>query len=322
MSNLYNYYTKNHGLFNSWDSATRQADVTRATNAGVDFGGAYTGGEQQNIDLYNFLTSDQSATNPEKETYIENQGNAETGSSSYTGGSDYTGGSSYTGGTGSGTTGSTPTGNTGPTAADLAYEEYIKSLIPSDETTAANKALREHDTQAALDREKALESGETLGFARGEAGYTDRQNAILRGGAAASAQAYAALDAQKQTMTKARYEYEKAKIDEEAGKNPDFTISEGQSKMRYNPETGKYEEIASKGKTYAPKAETAYERDKQMNDDVSNVLSQLVKQAELTGGSVSKDDYSKVRSWVLTNYGAAGLEILSDGLISGRIRIK
>ena len=150
MSNLYNYYTKNHGLFNSWDSATRQADVTRATNAGVDFGGAYTGGGDQNVKLYDYLTSDQSATSPEKDAYIGNKTNEEylseissmnpeLGDSlmdtlGYSGSPN--GGTS--GGTSGGTNGGTPTSPT-RTAADEAYEAYIQSLIPSDETTAANK---------------------------------------------------------------------------------------------------------------------------------------------------------------------------------------
>tara|TARA_Y100000310_G_C20586820_1_gene765856 strand:+ start:29 stop:1117 length:1089 start_codon:yes stop_codon:yes gene_type:complete len=134
------------------------------------------------------------------------------------------------------------------TDADLAYDSYLASLAPSADLTSARKGLREHDTQAALDYEKALESGSTLGFARGEAGLTQRQNAIMRAGQAATVQAYADLDANRQNISKSRYEYEKAKIDAEAEKNKTFTLGENQTEWQYNPETKKHEQIAA-GKT-------------------------------------------------------------------------
>ena len=128
-----------------------------------------------------------------------------------------------------------------PSKIDTALETYLKSLTASPELTTATKRLGEMDTQAQLDYEKALEMGDTLGFARGEAGLTARQNAILRGGQAATVEAYAALDAQKGKISKARYEYEKSKLDE----NKPFELSPGQERYEYNPQTGEYEKIAS-----------------------------------------------------------------------------
>jgi hypothetical protein len=46
-------------------------------------------------------------------------------------------------------------------------------------------------------------------------------------------------------MTKARYEYEKAKIDEEAERNKGFSLGENQTRWEWNAETGKYEQIAA-----------------------------------------------------------------------------
>lgn len=45
---------------------------------------------------------------------------------------------------------------------------------------------------------------------------------------------------------------EEAKQEAELMKNQSFSISEGQDRYQYNPETGKAELVASKGKTYAP----------------------------------------------------------------------
>lgn len=141
------------------------------------------------------------------------------------------------------------------TKVDLAFESYLSSLTESPELTEARKSLTEMDTQAALAYEKALEKGETLGFARGEAGLTQRQNAIIRGGQAAVVEAYAELDKQRGNISKARYEYEKAKIDEardleRESREAGFSLSPGQT--RFSP-TG--DVIASLPAT--PKATTS-----------------------------------------------------------------
>lgn len=140
-----------------------------------------------------------------------------------------------------------------PSKIDVALESYLKDLAPSPELTTAKERLGEMKTQAALDYEKALEMGDTLGFARGEAGLTARQNAILRAGQAATVQAYTALDAQRGKISKARYEYEKGKLDEikEAQKIEKFLP--GQQGWRLDPITGEYEQVVT-----VPEAEKQY----------------------------------------------------------------
>jgi len=135
------------------------------------------------------------------------------------------------------------------TTADAAFETYLASLKPSGELIKARENLASFDTRAALDRERALESGETLGFATGETARVTRQNAILRGGAAASVSALSDLEARRGTISKARFDFEKGKIDQARSDTrfqteqdrlnaPDpFTLSPGQT--RFDPETGK-----------------------------------------------------------------------------------
>jgi hypothetical protein len=118
-----------------------------------------------------------------------------------------------------------------PTAADDAFEAYLASLRPSSETTAARQFLGNLTTQGQLDQEKALSMGETRGFATGEAGRVARQNAILQGGAAANLQALAALDANRQNISQARYEFERQKLLDAAKTEPGFELSPGQSRF-------------------------------------------------------------------------------------------
>ncbi len=56
------------------------------------------------------------------------------------------------------------------------------------------------------------------------------------------------------TESKAALDAEKAKADAEAMKNNTFNLSEGQSRYYFDPATGTVRELASKAKTYAPKA--------------------------------------------------------------------
>lgn len=130
--------------------------------------------------------------------------------------------------------GTTPTDIGAPvkSPADTAFASYLASLQPSESLTKASESLRGFDVQAQLDRERALETGETLGFATGEAARVARQNAILRGGAAASVEAQVALDANRQNISKARYDFEQKKIDDlRAAESEGFTLSPGQTRF-------------------------------------------------------------------------------------------
>jgi hypothetical protein len=152
----------------------------------------------------------------------------------------------------------TPTPTTGApdtkTAADTAYESYLKSLESSPEETDATKYLNTLTTQGRLDYEKALQTGETLGFATGEAGNVARTNAILRDSAANNVLALERLRENRGTMSKARYDYEKSKLDKidkdlaaqkKAEEKSFFELSPGQTRNEYDPVTGKSRQIAS-----------------------------------------------------------------------------
>ena len=143
-----------------------------------------------------------------------------------------------------------------PTAADTAFETYLNSLTPSSETKAATEYLNSLATQGQLANERALNSGDTLGFAAGEAQRVGRNFDIKLAGAASAANALAALDAKRGDISKARYDYERGKIDEAIKaeqfdrretrlENPDFELSPGQSRFAYDPLTKEYRRVGS-----------------------------------------------------------------------------
>lgn len=113
-------------------------------------------------------------------------------------------------------------------SADTAFASYLETLKPSPELTSAEQYLNTLTTQGKLDYEKALGTGETLGFATGEAGRVSRQNAILQQGASSNVQALIALNANRSKIGEARYNYEKAKLDR--AQSGQFELSAGQSR--------------------------------------------------------------------------------------------
>jgi len=129
--------------------------------------------------------------------------------------------------------------------ADLAFDSYLSSLKPTTQETEANTYLANLTTQSELAREKALNSGSTLGFAAGEAQRVGRNFDIKLGGQSRLVQAYADLASNRQDISKARYDYEKSKLDAQANNNKGFKLGEGQEQFEYNQTTGKYESVAS-----------------------------------------------------------------------------
>lgn len=143
------------------------------------------------------------------------------------------------------------------TSADIAFEEYLNSLKATPGDVAAQNLLDEQIKQSRLDQERALASGETLGFATGEAARVARQNAILQDATSANIKARAELAANRQNISKARYEYEKSKLDKADKELADkkesyFELSPGQTRYAYDPVTGTTKQLASLPST--PKA--------------------------------------------------------------------
>lgn len=107
-----------------------------------------------------------------------------------------------------------------------AFDEYIRSLAPTSEETTAQNRLNALTTQNRLDYEKALESGETLGYATGLAGQQARTAAIQEAGAAGT---LSALSGRRQAMTeaqKARTDFERGLMDYELKQKETPSISE------------------------------------------------------------------------------------------------
>lgn len=82
-----------------------------------------------------------------------------------------------------------------------AFESYLSSLQPSSAETEASKYLADLSLQSRKDYEKALESGETLGFATGEAARVNRNNSF---GIEAAANTLNALTSSREAMTEAQ----------------------------------------------------------------------------------------------------------------------
>lgn len=173
------------------------------------------------------------------------------------------GGITDTGAPGTGSTG-TSTGNPGTPPAPAApadpyadaFSKYIDSLQVSPEERQARDYLNSLVTQGKLDNEKALQSGETLGFATGEAARVNRNNAIMTDAASNSLNALTANREGDSAIAKAKADYLKGLSD----KNAPFELSPGQVRYALNPATGKYEEVAAAdAKTTLPASAQEYE---------------------------------------------------------------
>lgn len=132
-----------------------------------------------------------------------------------------------------------------------AFSSYLQSLQMSPEETAAKKYLDTLVTDDKLAQEKALNTGETMGFATGEAQRVARNNAITIGGASANLNTLEGIRANQTSANKARLDFETAQANRAADQNKPFELSPGQERYQYNSKTGTYEKTAS----VAPKAE-------------------------------------------------------------------
>lgn len=111
-----------------------------------------------------------------------------------------------------------------------AFDEYLKSLKPSEEETRASKNLADLDLQAMRDQEKALGMGETLGFATGEAARVNKENAFQRMAAANTLDSFTRSRGAMTEAQKARLDFEKSLLDRQP-KNEGFTL--GKDQVRY-----------------------------------------------------------------------------------------
>lgn len=131
-----------------------------------------------------------------------------------------------------------------------AFGTYMESLKGSPDAKAAKDYLSTLITNSKLANEKALDSGETLGFATGEAQRVGRNNSLAIEAATGAYDKLSGNDKNMSDAAKARADYEKSLLDS----NKPFDLSAGQTRFTLNPKTRKYEEVA----TGAAKHSSAY----------------------------------------------------------------
>ena len=218
--------------------------------------------------------------------------------------------------TGGGSSTTTPPPAPVKSAADTSFETYLQSLQQPEEVTAQTEYLNKLNLQSKLDQEKALASGETLGFATGEAQRVARNNALYLEAAGNTLDALVAKNASKSTIAKARFDYEQAKITAEKDNQKPFELSPGQERYTYNKTTGKYEKTASVAPT--PKAadkQTEAEKKAPMVSDVNNAVTQLRTIVKTKGfKGVSPDDYISFKDYFLQTYGYEGVAELDKAM--------
>jgi len=187
------------------------------------------------------------------------------------------------------------------------FSAYLKSLEQSTEITEATKYVNNLITQGKQDQETALNRGETLGFATGEAARVGRQNALTLEAASRGLDALVASNASKKEIAKARYDYEKAKIEAaKADKKTGFELSPGQKRYEFDPKTGAYKEVASVAP--APKDTSKADQKAQLSTDVNEAVDQLGKIVKAKGfRGVSPDDYNTMRAYLQDTYGVDGV---------------
>ncbi len=118
-----------------------------------------------------------------------------------------------------------------PSAQDSyrsAFQEYISSLKPSDTENNLAKSLADFDVQSLKDQETALDRGDTMGFATGEAARVNKNNAFQRMGMANSLDAFTRNRTGLSEAAKARVEFEKSLLPKDEG----FTL--GKDQVRYD----------------------------------------------------------------------------------------
>ena len=149
-------------------------------------------------------------------------------------------------------TGTTPSQDT----PDSAYKTYLASLVDSPDVTSTRSYLRNLISSDKLAREKALNSGETMGFAGGEAARVGRNNALTIDAYTGVLKDLIDSQARTQDISKSKYEYlankektakadAKTLADETRLANPAFELSPGQERYTYNSKTGSYEKTAA-----------------------------------------------------------------------------
>lgn len=138
-----------------------------------------------------------------------------------------------------------------------AFAAYIQSLQPTEEETAANTYLRGLIDTSKREEERALNMGETLGFARGEAERVNRNRAL---DIEAATGAYNALIGKRESINdamKARLDFEKSMIPDRSPAYKEYrdAVDSGYTGTftEYQTEDANRKRYANSGSSAAPK---------------------------------------------------------------------
>ncbi len=172
-----------------------------------------------------------------------------------------------------------------------ALDAYMAILMPSSAENDATSYLNNLILQSKRDQETALNRGETLGFATGEAARVNRENQF---GIEAASNAVNALTAKRTGLVdanKARLDFVKSILDQKGKVDTpsDFSLSPGEERYTYDSKTGEFKKVAS-----APRApEKGTEADKKSNA-VAQINSTLItimgRMSAYTGKDVTWDE--------------------------------
>lgn len=209
------------------------------------------------------------------------------------------------------------------TPEDMAFEAYIKAMAPTAEETQAKQYLDRLTTDSKLAREKALNSGETMGFAGGEAARVQRNNDITLEGAAKVYDSTKNFSDTNRSISKARYDYTKGKADKIAADTKEntkpFELSEGQKRYTYNPTSKKYELTASAPKTYAPKS--APTSNAQLTD-INDVLKQLETHMKTNQhAGIDETGYNNAIDFLQQTYGSKAVNELNKAMANKKLKV-
>jgi len=208
-----------------------------------------------------------------------------------------------------------------------AFDTYMASLTPGDDITRAQKALSDFDIQALKDEEAALNRGETIGFARGEAERTNRNNAIERMARASSLEALSGVYKTRTEGSKARLDFEKSLMDK---KEPSITEKYGSGAIgEYNfakeqGYTGSFQDYQNEDANR--KAKASGSGSEYTNYEAKNKAAQKAASAKLgtwLSGVVGEDqrvsptDYKKAKAaWVADGYSGKDFDDIFNGFVN------
>lgn len=230
------------------------------------------------------------------------------------------------GGTAPGNTQTTGTNTDTSTTStvDPNFQAYLDALKETDEEKNAREYVSRLLTDSKSAYEKALQTGETMGFAQGEAARVKRNNDLTIGSASDAYDVLKGGAENRKNVAKLKYDYYAGKTKAEEEANKPFELSEGQSRYVYNPKTKSYDVVANVPKTYKPTTPGVKPptQTQQRNSDVSTVVDVLEKAKTAKNQfGIDPTSYQFYLDQILEQYGSAGANELKRQLAAKGLKI-